>query len=293
MREHLVTNVLATLLVLPLFAVRADAAPQDLDFFTNFEDVAPNTVPGEIIVIGVSPTTANLGGDAFGGRIGVGEFYHSGVRAWMVLPNGTGTVNFETDAATVEFWARAHRRATGATVITAYDALDFTVGSPVVISPGARWQLVSLTGGIARIDVVNLDGTEMNGIDDFGFTPERDLVAAQIDISPFRLINRVQLGSHQRVLVAILGSETINVTGIDAASLAFGPAGAPPFPGIKPALFGDRNGDGFSDLLARFDMDATGLSHGNVQACLTGKIDGAPFEGCDSVMVFAPPGRQP
>ena len=65
------------------------AMPQDLDFFTNFEDVIPNTVPGEIIVVGVSPTTANLGGDAFGGRANIRRLYHSGSRAWMVLPNGT------------------------------------------------------------------------------------------------------------------------------------------------------------------------------------------------------------
>jgi hypothetical protein len=41
----------------------------------------------------------------------------------------------------------------------------------VVVEPGTGWQLVSLTGGIARIDVVNLDGAQLNGIDDFGFTP--------------------------------------------------------------------------------------------------------------------------
>jgi hypothetical protein len=41
----------------------------------------------------------------------------------------------------------------------------------VAVKPGTGWQLISLTGGIARIDVVNLDDTELNGIDDFGFTP--------------------------------------------------------------------------------------------------------------------------
>jgi len=267
--------------------------PQDLEFFTNFEDVIPNTVPGEIIVVGVSPTTANLGGDAFGGRIGLGEFYHSGRRAWMVLPNGKGTVTFENDATTVAFWATARSRASGNTAITAFNSSDVIVNAPVTITPGTGWQLVSFSGRIARIDVVNLDDTQMNGIDDFGFTPAPQIVAVEIDIRPFRVINRVQLGSHQRVLVVILGSETIDVSQVDVESLAFGPDGAQSFPGIKPAHLGDRNRDGFTDLLAHFDMDETGIAPGDTQACLTGEIAGALFEGCDTIETFAPPGRQP
>ncbi len=132
----------------------------------------------------------------------------------------------------------------------------------------------------------------INGIDDFGFTPAPEIVAVEIDISPFRVINRVQLGSHQRVLVLILGSETIDVTRVDVESLAFGPDGAPSFPGIEPALLGDRNRDGFTDLVVRFDMDATGIAAGDTQTCLTGELlDGTLFEGCDSVQVFASPGR--
>ncbi|MFQ5974182.1 MAG: hypothetical protein ACE5Q3_17795, partial [Alphaproteobacteria bacterium] len=142
-----------------------------LDFFTSFEDIIPNTEPGEIIVVGGSPTTANLGGGAFAGRIFVTALYHTGLRSWMVLPNGTGTIAFETDADTVEFWARVLSGASGDTVITAFDGFDVIIDGPVTISAGTGWQLVSLTGSIARIDVVNLATNEMNGIDDFGFTP--------------------------------------------------------------------------------------------------------------------------
>ena len=76
-----------------------------------------------------------------------------------------------TDAATVEFWARVLSAASGNMVITAFDAFDVIVDGPVMIIPGTGWQLVALTGSIARIDVVNLDANEMNAIDDFGFTP--------------------------------------------------------------------------------------------------------------------------
>jgi hypothetical protein len=171
MTRTLVPNAVATLLALLLSALPAAALPEDQTVFTDFEDVFPNTVPGEIIVVGVSPDSADLGGDAFGGRIGVGTLYHSGLRSWMVEANGTGVITFETDGDVVEFYARVLSSATGETVITAFDALDVIVDGPVVVEPGTGWQLVSLTGGIARIDVVNLDGAQLNGIDDFGFTP--------------------------------------------------------------------------------------------------------------------------
>ena len=130
MGQQFVTNTLATLLVLPLFAARADAVPQDLEFFTSFEDINPNSAPGEIIVVGVSPTTANLGGDAFGGVVGIRGLYFSGIRAWMVLPNGTGVITFETDAATVEFWARVLPIASGDMIITAFNVSEVIVGGP-------------------------------------------------------------------------------------------------------------------------------------------------------------------
>jgi hypothetical protein len=171
MRQHLAVTALAALLAVPLFAARADALPEDQDFFTDFENVNPNTAPGDIIAVGVSPTTANLGGNAFGGRIGLAALYHSGVRSWMVQVNGTGVITFETDAAVVEFWARVLSTANDDTVITAFDGLGAAIGSDVTLSPGSGWQLVSLTGNIASIEVVNFATDDMNGIDDFGFTP--------------------------------------------------------------------------------------------------------------------------
>jgi hypothetical protein len=167
----LVPNAIAALFALLLFATPVAALPEDQTVFTDFEDVNPNTNPGEIIVVGVSPDSADLGGDAFGGRIGAGVLYHSGVRSWMVEANGIGVVTFEADVDVVEFYARVRSSATEGTVITAFDAFDVIIDGPVSVEPGTGWQLISLSGGIARIDVVNLDGGQLNGIDDFGFTP--------------------------------------------------------------------------------------------------------------------------
>ena len=159
-------------LVLLLLASPAAAVPQDLDVFTSFEEFSPNSSIGEIIAVGLSPTTAEFSGDAFAGRIFMGALYHTGVRSWMVVENGVGVIEFvTTDAATVEFWARVLSAASGSTVITAFDAFDVIADGPVTIIPGTGWQLVALTGSIARIDVENFDANEMNAIDDFGFTP--------------------------------------------------------------------------------------------------------------------------
>ena len=171
MTRTLVTNAIAALLALPLFAAPAAALPQDQDVFTSFEDISPNTAVGELIVVGVSPDSAELTGDAFAGVIHVFDLYHSGHKSWMVLKNGTGVITFETDAAVVEFYAIVLGIAMRETVITAFDAFGVIVGAPVTVSPGTGWQLISLSGAIAWIEVQNLDHQQMNAIDDFGFTP--------------------------------------------------------------------------------------------------------------------------
>ena len=89
----------------------------------------------------------------------------------MVVANGTGVISFETDAEVVEFYAKVLSTAMRDTVITAFDQFGVIVGVPVTISPSLVWTLISFSGAIARIEVVNLDPQQMNGIDDFGFTP--------------------------------------------------------------------------------------------------------------------------
>jgi hypothetical protein len=169
MTRTLVPNAIAALLALSLFAAPAAALPEDQAVFTSFEGV--DTVPEEIFVVGVSPDSAEFSGDAFSATLGVTLLYKSDLYSWMVLPNGIGVISFETDADTVEFWATVLSGATGSTVITAFDAFDVIVDGPLIVAPGTGFQLISLSGGIARIEVVNLDGAQLNGIDDFGFTP--------------------------------------------------------------------------------------------------------------------------
>ena len=46
MTRTLVTNAIAALLALPLFATPAVALPEDQTVFTSFEDIFPNTNVG-------------------------------------------------------------------------------------------------------------------------------------------------------------------------------------------------------------------------------------------------------
>ena len=115
--------------------------------------------------------------------------------------------------------------------------------------------------------------------------------SARIDVRPRNDRNIVLPHSHDLIPVAILGSSVFDVSQIDAKTLAFGPAGAPPaFP--RRTLLRDVNGDGFPDLVSRYWISATGISRGDTQACLRGALlDGTTFEGCDTVKT--PPPRRP
>jgi len=71
--------------------------------------------------------------------------------------------------------------------------------------------------------------------------------------------------------------------------LAFGPDGsAPAHDLVDPAEFADHledvDGDDFTDLVAHYRTEETGIAFGDMEACVTGEtLDGTPFKGCDAV----------
>jgi hypothetical protein len=106
---------------------------------------------------------------------------------------------------------------------------------------------------------------------------------ADIDIKPGSDENPIDPLNRGVIPVAILGSDTFDVQGVDVATLAFGPDGAPPFHRVSGHLR-EMNDDGFTDLLAHFATEETGIAFGDEEACLTGELlDGVPFEGCDTI----------
>ncbi len=103
-----------------------------------------------------------------------------------------------------------------------------------------------------------------------------------IDVRPHRRSNRIRPSSRRLVPVALLGAEEFVVASVDAASLAFGPSGAPPW--RMRVERRDVNRDGFEDLFARFRPRETGIARGDEEACLSGETtEGVAFEGCDAV----------
>jgi hypothetical protein len=76
---------------------------------------------------------------------------------------------------------------------------------------------------------------------------------------------------------------------VDVTTLAFGPDEAAPSHDLtKPGAFADHlrdiNGDGFPDLVSHYQIQQTGISPNDLEACIAGEIlGGTPFEGCDAI----------
>jgi hypothetical protein len=111
----------------------------------------------------------------------------------------------------------------------------------------------------------------------------------RININPGNSGNRLELGSQETVVVAILGSAEFDVAQLDAESLAFGPDGAAPIAGTPEDPFPrieDVNEDEFDDLLVLFEVEETGVALGDTEVCVTGESgEGVSLAECDSVEV--------
>lgn len=147
-----------------LCGTAALALPEDQAVFTDFEGISSTD-----FVVGSSPASAHFSG-GLSDFLGIFELYHSGLYAWMIDPQEFGLIEFETDAAVVEFYARNASFATQPTLIVAMDEHHEVVDSHQ-IDQNEAWELVTLRGVIDHIEVYNFDTEAMNSIDDFGFTP--------------------------------------------------------------------------------------------------------------------------
>ncbi len=112
-----------------------------------------------------------------------------------------------------------------------------------------------------------------------------------IDIKPASDPNSINPKSGGTVPVAILGSNTFDVTDVDVTTLAFGTSGATSKHDLTdPVVYAlhleDVNSDGFTDLVSHYKQKDTGLASGDTEACITGATTGGTaIEGCDSVRV--------
>jgi hypothetical protein len=105
-----------------------------------------------------------------------------------------------------------------------------------------------------------------------------------LDIEPAVAVNFVDPMGSGTLSVAVLGSATFAVSGIDATTLAFGPNGA----ASLSTATSDVNGDGIADLVSVHAVPAMGIAFGDHSACMSGEtVDGAVFEGCDAIRTVA------
>ena len=106
-----------------------------------------------------------------------------------------------------------------------------------------------------------------------------------IDIKPGSDPNSINPQSRGVIPVAILGSESFDVSDVDVTSLEFGPSGATP---LHPNALHleDVNDDGFTDLVTHYRTQETGIAAGDTGACITGEtFDGTPLqEACDDII---------
>ena len=140
-------------------------------------------------------------------------------------------------------------------------------------------QALSVAGSGIREVVISGPGVFV--LDDLAFVAAG--IEVDVDIRPRNDRNRIRPTSRGLIPVAILGSESFDVADADVATLAFGPSGASRVHSRGPH-FKDVNRDGWTDLLAHFRIDETGIAFGQMAACISGAtLDGTPFKGCDAI----------
>ena len=151
----------------------------------------------------------------------------------------------------------------------------------VVLGDVNAWTTVALTEEVDEVRWVGIGARRHPfGLDDLRWTSEPAVLEVAIDVRPGNPHNRVNPFAQGQVQVALLGAEGFDVAKVDAASLAFGPSGAP----AERVRIADVNGDGRPDLVSHHRIPKTGIALGDAQACLVGMTqDGVAFSGCDTV----------
>jgi hypothetical protein len=113
------------------------------------------------------------------------------------------------------------------------------------------------------------------------------VIIVPIDVKPGSDPNCINVNGHGVIPVAVLGSDTFDVTRIDQSSLLFG--------GLDVRVRGNKgplcsleysNGDAYLDLVCHFEDDTSSWVPGDGEATVTGNLfDLTEFEGTDTICV--------
>jgi len=194
----------------------------------------------------------------------------------VVLPPGSeATVDKSvtiTEDVTTDVWA----------VVTECDA-----GLNVALSPDVYYTVVGPTT-VNFTEIISLDGAVAEGetlfatvtfyANSYPLTEDAEIgkqtisvTKGYLDIKPGSYPNSINTKSNGVIPVALLGTDTFDVTTVDVTTLRFGPSDALPAhdltdPEVYAEHLQDVNYDGYTDLVSHYRTKQTGIAAGQTSA---------------------------